>query len=70
MGFRVFGQALDKVVECIKRTKTKTGLRVIVERNDKIYKTGRKYNYGYKTKMNIVFDEYSPKWNYTAKSSV
>lgn len=61
--------SIDKVVECIKRTKTKTGLRVIVKKNDKIYQTGRKYNDDYKGKMNIVFDEYLPNWNYTAKAS-
>lgn len=60
--------SIDKVVQCIKRTKTKTGLQVIVTTNDKIYQTGRKYNDGYKDKMNIVFDEYLPKWNYTAKA--
>lgn len=60
--------SIDKVVQCIKRTKTKTGMRVIVTKNDAIYQTGRKYKDGYKTKMNIVFDEYLPKWNYTAKA--
>lgn len=60
--------SIDKIVQCIKRTKTKTGLRVIVRKNDKIYQTGRKYNHDYKSKMNIVFDEYLPIWNYTAKA--
>jgi len=61
--------SIDKVVQCINRAKTKTGLHVIVKKNDKIYETGRKYKKGYKNNMNIVFDKYLPKWNYTAKTA-
>jgi len=61
--------SIDKVVQSISRTKTKTGLRVIVNKNEKTYQTGRKYKKGYKQNMKIVFDEFLPKWNYTAKAS-
>lgn len=61
--------SIDKVVEYIKRTKTRTGLRVIVKKNEKIYDTGRKYKKGYKQNMNISFDQYLPHWNYTAKTA-
>ncbi len=33
---------------------------------DKVYHTGRKVADDFKQNMTIVFDEYLPKWNYTA----
>ena len=60
--------SVDKVVQCIKRTKTKTGIKVIVRTNDIKYESGRKYKKGYKNNMNIVFDKYLSNWNYTAKN--
>jgi len=50
----------------IKKTETTKGLNVVVRVLDKVYKTGRKYAKGFKENMTIQFDEYLPKWNYTA----
>jgi len=51
----------------IKRTKTKTGLKVDVVISRKTYNSGRKVQDGFKKDMPIEFDEYLPKWNYVAK---
>ena len=51
----------------IKRTKTKTGLKVIVNISKKEYRTGRKIKEGFNEAMPIEFDEYLPQWNYVAK---
>ena len=47
-------------------TKTQTGLSVTVDIIDKVYQTGRKVATDFKENMKIVFDDYLPKWNYTA----
>ena len=47
-------------------TKTKAGLSVMVDIIDKVYHTGRKVAADFKENMRIVFDDYLPKWNYTA----
>lgn len=39
-------------------------------RLDKVYKTGRKVAKDFKQTMEIVFDEYLPQWNYTAKPQI
>jgi hypothetical protein len=46
---------------------TRTGLSVFTTILDKTYQKGRKVAEGFKTNMTIVFDEFSPQWNYTAK---
>ncbi len=50
----------------IKRTKTKTGLKVEVAISKKTYNSGRKVQDGFKENMPIEFDAYLPKWNYVA----
>ena len=45
---------------------TKTGLSVVANVLDKVYKIGRKVADNFKTTMQITFDEYLPKWNYRA----
>ncbi len=55
---------VDTVKDLIKKTSTKTGLKVIVEIIDKGYETGRKVSEGFKENMRIIFDEYLPQWNY------
>jgi hypothetical protein len=62
-------ETLDIVKGLMLKTKTKTGLKVMVEVVDQLYQTGRKYAEGFKKKMAIVFDEHLPKWNYTAHPS-
>jgi len=49
------------------KAKTKTGLKVFATVLDKVYETGRKVTQEFKETMQIVFDEFLPKWNYTAK---
>jgi len=60
---------LEDMSKRIQRTKTKTGLKVIVDINEKVYAKGRKYSTEYKKNMAIEFDEFLPKWNYVAKAS-
>jgi len=44
-------------------------LKVFVRISDKIYEPGKKSSEGFKENMKIVFDDYLPKWNYTAVPS-
>jgi len=60
---------LEDMAKRIERTKTKTGLKVVVEINDKVYTKGRKYSQGYKENMTIEFDSFLPRWNYVAKTA-
>jgi hypothetical protein len=46
---------------------TTTGLNVVVRIIDKVFETGRKYAADFKKTMTIQFDDYLPKWNYTAR---
>jgi hypothetical protein len=52
------------------KAKTKTGLNVLATVLDKAYQTGRKVTQEFKESMEIVFDAYLPKWNYTAKPQI
>jgi len=64
------GMLLDShelIKHLIKKTETESGLIVKANIIDKIYETGRKVSAEFKNNMGIVFDEYLPKWNYTAK---
>lgn len=61
--------SIEHMAQKISRTKTKTGISVSVFINNKNYKTGRKYAQGFKENNKIVFDEYLPRWNYTAKAA-
>ena len=54
------------VKELLEKTKTTTGLKVIVSITDKIYNTGKGYAEGFKENMKIKFDEFLGKWNYRA----
>ena len=56
--------SLELVKALVEKTQTKTGLSVAVNILNKVYKTGRKVAYNFKNTMQIVFDEYLPKWNY------
>jgi hypothetical protein len=62
----VIFKSLELVKQLMEKTKTKQGLRVNVYILDKAYQTGRKVTKEFKENMAIVFDEYLPKWNYTA----
>lgn len=63
-------QSVEIVRELMAKAKTQTGLKVFVSVLDKMYETGRKVMQGFKETMEIVFDEYLPQWNYTAKPRV
>lgn len=62
----VIFENVELVEELIAKTKTKTGLQVFATILDGAYKTGRKVTEEFKRTMEIVFDDYLPKWNYTA----
>lgn len=52
----------------MEKTKTETGLKVIVNMIDKEYQTGRTVSDDFKENMSIIFDDYLPNWNYQAVS--
>ncbi len=56
--------SIELVKELMEKPHTKTGLSVVVNVLDKVYKTGRKVVEGFKETLKIIFDEYLPKWNY------
>ena len=58
--------SIELVKSLIERTSSKTGLTVSVNLMDKVYAKGRKVVEGFKDNLPIIFDEYLPKWNYTA----
>ncbi|MGJ3246075.1 MAG: ISAzo13-like element transposase-related protein [Elainellaceae cyanobacterium] len=51
----------------MKTATTRPGLNVFTTILEKTYQTGRKVAEGFKANMTIVFDEFLPQWNYTAK---
>jgi uncharacterized protein (UPF0218 family) len=63
----VIFESVQTVQDLIARTTTRTGLNVFTTILDKSYQTGRKVTEDFKTNMKIVFDEFLPQWNYTAK---
>ena len=65
----VLFDSVATVKRLIEKTRTATGLGVVVEVLDKVYETGRKYAEGFKESMKILFDDYLPKWNYRAVPS-
>jgi hypothetical protein len=63
----VIFETVEVVKDLMEKAKTKTGLQVFATVLDKVYKTGRKVTEGFKETMEILFDDYLPQWNYTAK---
>ena len=57
---------IDEARKRIQRTQTSTGLKIVVDINEKNYTVGRKYEVDYKENMKIKFDGFLPKWNYVA----
>ena len=66
----VIFETVELVQDLMAKTKTQTGLQVFTTVLDKVYKTGRKVAKDFKQTMEIVFDEYLPQWNYTAKPQI
>lgn len=50
----------------MEKTETSKGLKVVVRFLDQVYEVGRKCAAAFKKTMKIVFDDFLPKWNYTA----
>ncbi len=59
-------KSIELVKELMEKTHTRQGLKVTVQVLDKVYQTRRKVTKDFKETMSIVFDEFLPKWNYTA----
>ena len=59
-------KTVETVKALIEKTKTSTGLKVVVQIIDKSYQTGRKVAESFRDNMSIIFDEDLPSWNYRA----
>ena len=59
-------ESIETAKHYIEKTETTKGLNVVVRLLDKVYATGRKYAKDFKNNMTIKFDDFLPKWNYTA----
>lgn len=57
---------LDLVAGAMKKTYTRTGLKVVVDILTGVYKTGKKCADDFRENMAIIFDDFLPKWNYRA----
>lgn len=60
-------ESVELVKQLIADTTTTKGLQVMVKIIDKVFETGRKVDDDFKETMHIVFDQFLPQWNYTAK---
>lgn len=58
--------SIEIVKNLMSQATTKTGLKVLVQINDKVYKTKRKALDSFKENMPIVFDGFLGQWNYVA----
>jgi hypothetical protein len=52
------------VKRLMEKARTRTGLQVVVDVVDRVYETGRKVAKEVKKALNLVRDEFLPKWNY------
>lgn len=57
---------LETAVQLMRKTRTRTGLRVTLEVVKKYYATGRQYSAEFRSKMPLVFDDDLSAWNYRA----
>ena len=55
---------LETVVQLMRRTTTRTGLKATVNVIRRTYDIGRKVAQNFKANMTILFDDLIPKWNY------
>jgi len=62
----VIFHTVDIARQCSERAHPTTGLQVTGRMLDTVCQTGRKYTADFKQNMQIVFDDYLPKWNYRA----
>jgi hypothetical protein len=66
----VIFDSVSTVVELMRKTHTRTGLRVTVRVVEKLYLTGQGCSPEFKAAMPILFDENLPRWNYRAVPSL
>jgi hypothetical protein len=57
---------LDVVKDAMRRASTRTGLKVVADILTGVYQTGKKCAENFLENMTIKFDQFLPKWNYTA----
>jgi len=62
----VIFKTIELVKELMEKTSTSTGLKATVQIIDKVYQLKRKVADDFKDTMRIVFDDFLPRWNYTA----
>lgn len=62
--------SISLLKELIKKTKTKTGLKVFARVSKKIYKKGKKIASDFYDKANIKFDEFLGSWNYVVSPNL
>jgi hypothetical protein len=60
----VIFKSVALVKELMEKTRTRTGLNVVVDILDRVYKTGRKVAEHVKKGLNILRDTFLPLWNY------
>jgi hypothetical protein len=60
----VIFKSVALVKELMEKTRTRTGLKVVVDILDRVYATGRKVAEDAKRKLNILRDSILPLWNY------
>lgn len=63
----VIFESVEMVRDLMAKAKTQAGLKGFVSILDQEYQTGRNVTEEFKQTMAIVFDDYLPQWNYTAK---
>ena len=59
-------ETVETAKHYMEKTQTTQGLGVVVRIINKVFQTGRTYAKDFKENMKILFDDYLPKWNYTA----
>jgi hypothetical protein len=60
----VIFQSMALVKELMEKTRTRTGLSVVVDILDRVYETGRKVTKEAKQCLNLLRDTFLPLWNY------
>ena len=59
--------AYEVVLELIRHTTTRTGLKIEAVLDENTYETGKKVNDKDMKQLNIHGDEFHPEWNYSIK---
>jgi len=62
--------AYEVVLECIRHTTTKTGLKIQAVMDENTYETGKKITDEQIAEINIQKDEFHPEWNYTIAPNI